>query len=65
MCGKAFDATELWPANKELGLAKVLQEMGSQKTLSNNPAGAITGWEIDANNVYHGFLRTYEDDGVR
>ena len=26
--------------------------------LANNPAGAITGYYIDASNVTHGFLRT-------
>jgi hypothetical protein len=31
---------------------------------SNNPDDAITGWEIDANGVYHGFLRFHEDDRV-
>jgi hypothetical protein len=27
-------------------------------TSQNNPGDAITGFYIDANNVYHGFLRT-------
>jgi hypothetical protein len=25
--------------------------------MGNNPAGAITGYYLDGNNAYHGFLR--------
>jgi hypothetical protein len=32
---------------------------------SNNPAGAIAGFDIDANGVLHGFLRTHEGNDMK
>jgi hypothetical protein len=42
------------------GTFSTFEAPGSVGTFANsiNPAGAITGWYLDANNVYHGFLRS-------